>query len=111
MNTIKVFQDFCFFIYSINAFSSSSLILRAEPVLFTTNLIQSVHILAEPKKDTFFIYEICRFEPTQQSLLMIYCDNGKHLIIQTNYQILSNFHYLHRFAIYTIHHSYEMQFY
>jgi hypothetical protein len=34
----------CFFIYSCNAFSNSSLILRVEPVLFTTNLIHSVHV-------------------------------------------------------------------
>jgi hypothetical protein len=33
-----------FFIYSCNAFSNSSLILRVEPVLFTTNLIHSVHV-------------------------------------------------------------------
>ena len=34
----------CFFIYSCNALSNSSLILRVEPVLFTTNLIHSVHV-------------------------------------------------------------------
>jgi hypothetical protein len=33
----------CLFIYSSNAFSNSSLILRVEPVLFTTNFIHSVH--------------------------------------------------------------------
>lgn len=33
-----------FFIYSCNALSNSSPILRVEPVLFTTNLIHSVHV-------------------------------------------------------------------
>jgi hypothetical protein len=33
-----------FFIYSCSALSNSSLILRVEPVLFTTNLIHSVHV-------------------------------------------------------------------
>lgn len=32
-----------FFIYSCNALANSSLTLRAEPVLLTTNLIHSIH--------------------------------------------------------------------
>lgn len=34
----------CFFIYSIKASSNSSLTFLAEPVLFTTNLIQLDHV-------------------------------------------------------------------
>ena len=45
---VTYFQIFysllCFFMYSCKAFSSSSLILRAEPVLLTTNFIQSCQV-------------------------------------------------------------------
>ena len=43
----------CFFIYSCNALSNSSLILRVEPVLLTTNLIHSVHVCLSIFIDVF----------------------------------------------------------
>lgn len=48
----------CFFIYSCKAFSSSSLIFRVEPVLFTTNFIHSVHVCLSIFMDVFVFSSI-----------------------------------------------------
>jgi hypothetical protein len=48
----------CFFIYSCNALSNSSLIFRVEPVLFTTNFIHSVHVCLSIFMDVFVFSSI-----------------------------------------------------
>lgn len=56
----------CFFIYSCKAFSNSSLILRVEPVLFTTNFIHSVQVCLSTFIDVFAFWpapDICCIIP------------------------------------------------
>jgi hypothetical protein len=73
----------CLFIYSCRAFSNSSLILRVEPVSFTTNFIHSVHIRLSIFMEVFVFLSACRILLTIPSTVHKVNGNYHKLNIET----------------------------